>query len=77
MKASSGETVSLVWFHFIDIDLHSQWNFFTGPDPTHGLVNYQNQGDAQSKTLAYLDGDTVVLAVDDITTLQPGQNRDS
>lgn len=46
-------------------------------DPTHGLVNYQGQSDAQSKHLAYVDNGAAVLAVDDTTVLQPGQKRDS
>ncbi len=57
--------------------LFSQWDFFEAEDPTHGLVNYQKQSDAQSKHLAFVDGGAAVLAVDDSTTLQPGQKRDS
>lgn len=71
MKLYSLNSVSLF------TSLHSQWDFFIGLDPTHGSVNYQSQSDAQSKALAYLDGETVVLAVDNTTTLQSGQNRDS
>jgi hypothetical protein len=60
-------------------DAHSQWEFetFPGGDPTHGYVNYLNQADAISKTLAKVNGQTLMLAVDDFTPLQPGQNRDS
>ncbi|KAF9454288.1 glycoside hydrolase family 16 protein [Macrolepiota fuliginosa MF-IS2] len=58
-------------------DFFSQWKFFSNEDPTHGLVNYQNQGDASSKHLAYVDRGVAVLAVDDTTVLQPGQKRDS
>lgn len=58
-------------------DFFSQWDFFTEDDPTHGLVNYQSQGDAESKHLAFVDGDATILAVDATKTLQPGQKRDS
>ncbi|KAJ6597246.1 glycoside hydrolase family 16 protein [Mycena vulgaris] len=56
-----------------------QWNFEVYPngDPTHGLVNYQSQADALKKNLAKVNGNTLMLAVDDFTPLKSGQNRDS
>ncbi|KAJ7217226.1 glycoside hydrolase family 16 protein [Mycena pura] len=54
-----------------------QWQFFTDPDPTHGLVNYTNKADAVSKKLAIVNGTTLTLAVDDFTPLSAGQYRDS
>jgi len=53
------------------------WNFFDKGDPTHGLVNYQNAGDAKSKGLAVVNNGQVILSVDDTTQLRPGDKRDS
>ncbi|KAF9530475.1 glycoside hydrolase family 16 protein [Crepidotus variabilis] len=58
-------------------DFFNRWDFFNGPDPTHGLVNFQNKDDAQRKKLAYVENGTTVLAVDDFTQLQVGAKRDS
>jgi len=54
------------------------WNFFTGPDPTNGLVNYLDQDSATSSGLAYIQPDgTTVLAVDNSTQVPVGANRNS
>lgn len=54
------------------------WNFFTDKDPTGGNVTYVSKSTATSKNLAYVRSDGVaVLKVDNTTTLQPGQNRQS
>ncbi|XP_006461842.1 hypothetical protein AGABI2DRAFT_178839 [Agaricus bisporus var. bisporus H97] len=58
-------------------DFFNEWDFFTAADPTHGKVNYLSKEDAKSKKLAYTNNGATFLAVDDKTTLQPGQNRDS
>ncbi|KAJ7491583.1 hypothetical protein B0H11DRAFT_1911846 [Mycena galericulata] len=52
-------------------------DFFDQPDPTHGLVNYQNAQDAQDLNLAIVEGRNMILAVDNTTALLPGQNRNS
>ncbi|KAJ6620360.1 concanavalin A-like lectin/glucanase domain-containing protein [Mycena sp. CBHHK59/15] len=53
------------------------WNFFTDADPTHGLVNFQSQADAQTKNLvSFLDG-KAVIAVDDYTVVPAGTNRNA
>ncbi|KAF7370506.1 GH16 domain-containing protein [Mycena sanguinolenta] len=55
-----------------------KWDFFTGPDPTHGTVNYLSASEAQSKKLAYVQSDgTTILAVDSTSKLSPGENRNS
>ncbi|KAF8216627.1 glycoside hydrolase family 16 protein [Mycena galopus ATCC 62051] len=55
-----------------------EWNFFTGPDPTHGNVNYLTQSAAKKANLAFVQTDgTTVLAVDSTTKLSKGQNRNS
>ncbi|KAJ6627183.1 beta-1,3-1,4-glucanase [Mycena sp. CBHHK59/15] len=56
---------------------YDQWDFFTGDDPTHGLVNYLSQADALGKNLTNIDGSVLTLAVDDFTRLSSGQHRDS
>jgi len=54
------------------------WSFFTGSDPTNGLVNYVDQNTATSARLAYIQPDgTTVLAVDNTTKLQVGSHRNS
>lgn len=56
----------------------SMFNFFTGGDPTHGLVDFLSESEAASAGLAVVDNDdTILLAVDDTTQLSPGQNRKS
>lgn len=59
-------------------DFLNDWDFFTSPDPTHGLVDYLDAADAQSNGLAYVQGDgTFVMKVDSTTQLASGQNRKS
>lgn len=54
------------------------WDFFTDADPTHGLVNYVDSNTAFKTGLAFVqDDETVVMGVDNSTTLSPGQNRNS
>jgi hypothetical protein len=57
----------------------SEWDFFTGTDPTGGNVNYQSKSDAQSKGLAYVNDcdNSTVLAVDSTSTVASGGKRDS
>jgi hypothetical protein len=56
----------------------SEFDFNTFDDPTHGLVTYLSQADAEAKGLAYVQKDgTTVLAVDDTTTLAAGAKRNS
>jgi len=59
-------------------DFFNGWNFFSNPDPTHGLVNYLPESEAKSSNLAYVDGDgNAVMKVDSTTDLPLGKNRDS
>lgn len=54
------------------------WDFFTGPDPTHGLVRYVNAEEAAASKLAFVQADnTTVLAVDDTNRVAVGSNRNS
>ncbi|KAG7093740.1 hypothetical protein E1B28_007391 [Marasmius oreades] len=56
----------------------NSWKFFSAPDPTHGMVDYQSREDAITHGLAYVQKDgTTVLAVDNVTELPPGKNRAS
>jgi len=43
------------------------FNFYSGPDYTHGLVNYLSASDAKSKKLAYVQNGVVVMKVDGTT----------
>ena len=48
------------------------------PDPTHGYVNYLNQGDAQNQGLYQIRGNQVYIGVDHSTVLNPsGTGRNS
>ncbi|THH27512.1 hypothetical protein EUX98_g6672 [Antrodiella citrinella] len=54
------------------------FDFYTDADPTHGLVTFVDKDTAKTDNLAYVQSDgTIVLAVDDQTTLQPNQPRNS
>lgn len=53
------------------------WDFFRKGDPTHGLVNYVDAETAGKKHLAIVDGNEVVLSVDDKSVLREGDKRDS
>ncbi|KAI0079374.1 hypothetical protein K474DRAFT_649827 [Panus rudis PR-1116 ss-1] len=54
------------------------FDFFTESDPTHGRVTFLGKDDAKKANLTYVQDDgTIVMAVDDYTTLSPGQNRNS
>ncbi|KAF8075109.1 concanavalin A-like lectin/glucanase domain-containing protein [Lyophyllum atratum] len=57
--------------------LLKDWDFYNKPDPTHGLVNYQDAASAKSKGLAVVKDGQVILSVDDTTHLRPGEKRDS
>jgi hypothetical protein len=77
------EYVSLTLFKIVTrlmvFHLPSDWDFYTGSDPTGGNVIYQNKSAAQSKGLAYVnDSDySTVLAVDSTSTVAAGGDRDS
>ncbi|KAI0260897.1 2 beta-glucan [Gloeopeniophorella convolvens] len=55
----------------------SNFQFFTGADPTHGRVNYLSSGDAQGKGLATVSGGNFMIRADHTTKLSasgPGRN---
>ena len=56
---------------------NSQWNFWSQPDPTHGLVNYLNKADALAAGLVSVKNGSFTLAVDDTTQLAQGTPRNS
>ncbi|KAJ7684334.1 glycoside hydrolase family 16 protein [Mycena polygramma] len=58
-------------------DFLTQWDFFNRPDPTKGQVNYLDAADAKQKHLAFVQGKSMILAVDNTTHLSAGENRDS
>jgi hypothetical protein len=58
--------------------LSSNFDFFTGSDPTGGTVDFVNGQEAMSTGLAYVqDDNTTVIGVDAKTQLSVGQNRKS
>jgi len=62
----------------IHVTSHSQWDFFSADDPTHGNVNYQTRDNAIKKNLALVqENGTTVLAVDDFSEVPVGGKRDS
>ncbi|KAJ6455955.1 glycoside hydrolase family 16 protein [Mycena vitilis] len=58
-------------------DNYQQWDFFNRPDPTNGQVNYLDATDAKQKHLAFVQGKSMILAVDNTTHLGAGENRNS
>ncbi|KAL4243543.1 Glycosyl Hydrolase Family 16 [Abortiporus biennis] len=55
-----------------------EWDFFTGPDPTHGTVNYTDRDTAYSQNLVYVTpNNKVIMKGDNTTSLPAGQNRNS
>ncbi|KAI0272489.1 glycoside hydrolase family 16 protein [Gloeopeniophorella convolvens] len=65
-------------YHANDFMDESQWQYFTGPDPTNGRVKYLSHADASKAGIAYVQSDnTTVLAVDSTTDLSNGANRNS
>jgi hypothetical protein len=49
----------------------NSFDFYSGSDPTHGYVNYQSQGNAQSRGLINNNNGQVYMGVDH-TTVNPG-----
>ncbi|KAI0932227.1 hypothetical protein AcW1_000592 [Taiwanofungus camphoratus] len=55
-----------------------RFDFYTGPDPTNGMVNYTDQNTAFADGLAYVTDDNIVVMKGDNTTwLASGQYRNS
>jgi len=49
---------------YIGTDFFSRWRFFSGPDPTHGAVQYVDQETAVTEGLAKATADNVYLGAD-------------
>ena len=63
---------------YIGNDFYSGFQWETFDDPTHGRVNYVDQGTAVAKNLTYAHGNTLILRADSTTTLSPsGPGRNS
>ncbi|KAJ7765704.1 glycoside hydrolase family 16 protein [Mycena metata] len=58
-------------------DFLTKWNFFDQSDPTHGLVKYLDVDAVKSDNLAFVQGDSMILAVDNTTQLAAGKPRNS
>lgn len=51
----------------------SLFDFFTGPDPTHGFVQYVDEGTARNNALIQENGDGVYVGVDHNTISSAGR----
>ncbi|PIL30890.1 hypothetical protein GSI_07059 [Ganoderma sinense ZZ0214-1] len=51
------------------------WDFFTGDDPTHGIVDYVDQGTAQSANLTEINSDGHAIMRVDTTPTVSGNRR--
>lgn len=72
------ERVVCLYIFFGSEHFLRSWAYFTGPDPTGGLVKYLSRAEAQEKGLAYVRGDNrAVLRVDSWTNLPHGAPRNS
>lgn len=54
----------------------TDFEFFSGPDPTHGFVEYVDADTAFAEGLASTDGDAFIMAVDSVT-VAPANGRKS
>lgn len=67
-------------YHQVDTydssNFFQKFQFYTGGDPTHGYVNYVNQGDAQNSGLINTNNGQVHIGVDH-TTYNPSGGRKS
>ncbi|KAF9787254.1 glycoside hydrolase family 16 protein [Thelephora terrestris] len=74
----NGTTSNMYWLQdtYEGASFFDEWDFFSGPDPTHGNVAYQTKENSQD--LAYVDGDgSAVLRVDNKSSVPPGGQRRS
>ncbi|KAJ7184588.1 glycoside hydrolase family 16 protein [Mycena filopes] len=53
----------------------TEWDFWDQSDPTNGAVNYLNVSAAKSANLAFVREGNMILAVDNTTTLQDGNQK--
>ncbi|CAK9070210.1 unnamed protein product [Durusdinium trenchii] len=61
---------SLVGQNFFD-----SWNFYSGPDPTHGTVDFVPYWEAQDKKLISSTSDKILVMVDNTTVLEGKAGR--
>jgi len=76
-RAAKSELVYVLQDHYQNQSFLDEWIFFSGPDPTHGLVNYQTKEAAIEKKLAVVENGTIILAVDSSSKVPVGGSRDS
>ncbi|KLO20267.1 hypothetical protein SCHPADRAFT_992348 [Schizopora paradoxa] len=75
---STGKAVWILQDTYEGKTFFDDWNFYTGPDPTNGLVHFLDQNDALAQGLAYVQDDGKVIMKGDNTTVLPvGTNRSS
>jgi len=76
-RAARSEPVYVLQDHYQNQSFLDEWIFFSDPDPTNGLVNYQTKEAAMEKRLAVVENGTVILAVDSSSEVPVGGKRDS
>jgi len=78
---TSANGTSFVWTiedTYAGQNFFDTWNFFTGGDPTHGMVNYTDSNTAFSEGLAYVTSNNkVIMKGDNTTWLGSGEYRNS
>eukprot|EP00930_Biecheleria_cincta_P101944 TRINITY_DN9359_c0_g2_i1.p1 TRINITY_DN9359_c0_g2~~TRINITY_DN9359_c0_g2_i1.p1 ORF type:complete len:635 (-),score=72.48 TRINITY_DN9359_c0_g2_i1:214-2118(-) len=60
---------------FVGDDFFSKWHFYTGPDPTHGSVEFISEAEARQSKLISASWDRVFMGVDNTTWLPVGKGR--
>lgn len=51
----------------------NKFTYFSGADPTNGFVQYQSQADAQSKGLAFVRNNRIIIKPDNTTVTPNGR----
>ncbi|KAK7694629.1 hypothetical protein QCA50_001816 [Cerrena zonata] len=81
LETSSNGSTTFVWTiqdTYAGQTFFDTFDFYVGPDPTNGLVNYTDRNTAFGQNLVYFsDNNTVIMKGDNTTTLPDGQNRNS
>jgi len=62
---------------YVGEDFFRKWSFFTGKDPTNGIVDFVDYPRAQATGLISASGDKVYMGVDSTSTLFGNQGRPS
>lgn len=75
--STSGHAYNLVEDYFDSAGFFSHFDFFTSGDPTHGLVNYVDEGFASSNGMISSTSNSAWMGTDSTTILGGNQGRNS